>query len=153
MRCSFLSAALAAVAIPASARTTAKTNTKHNNRRTNEAPTSTGPHERESLLSERENLRHAGHDLDRARSEIDFFAGLALDGLDRVHADVELDALRDQAIDLGAMRIARAHEIDAGAEGDDLDGDAIGSVIFQQIIGDAENERLLLRIVVGELER
>src|SRR3569833_1381932 len=105
MRCSFLSAAVAAVAKPASARTTARTDARRFIGRSFVAPAGSRPYERETLLGQRENLRHSRRHLDRARVDFDFLAGVALDRVDRVHADIELHALRDQAVDLRALGV------------------------------------------------
>ncbi len=43
-------------------------------------------------------------------------------------------------------------QLDARAEGDDLDRDLVGVVVLHQIVGDADDEALLLRIVVGQLQ-
>ena len=43
-------------------------------------------------------------------------------------------------------------QIDAGAERHDLDRDLVGIVEFHQVVGDADHEALLLRVVVGELQ-
>ena len=39
-----------------------------------------------------------------------------------------------------------------GPEGDDFDGDPVRPVEFEQIVGDADDQALLLRVVVGKLQ-
>ena len=48
--------------------------------------------------------------------------------------------------------IVGLQQIDAGAEGDDLDRDLVGIVEFHEVVGDADDEAGLFRIVLRELQ-
>ena len=46
-----------------------------------------------------------------------------------------------------------AEQVDAGTERHHLDRDLVGIVSLQQVVGDADHQAFLLRIVVGKLQR
>src|SRR4051812_18172684 len=93
------------------------------------APTKgSGPHQCVPALAEKQDLPDP--DLHRCRrgDELRPLAGLPLDRVDGVEADVEAYALRDQALDLLAALVVSEQEIDAGTERHHLDCDLVGVV-------------------------
>ena len=79
-------------------------------------------------------------------------SGFPLDGLDRVHANVELNALCHQAVDELAVRAVGTQQRDARTEGYDFDCDPVRTVEFEQVVSDADDQALLFGVVVGELQ-
>ena len=51
------------------------------------------------------------------------------------------------------VRAVGAQQVDARTEGHDLDRDPVRPIEFQQIVGDADDQALLLGVVVGKLQR
>ena len=56
------------------------------------------------------------------------------------------DTRLSTALAPGALR---PQEVDAGAEGDHLDGDLVRSVGLEHVVGDAEHEVLPVRLALG----
>src|SRR3954451_5181994 len=111
-----------------------------------------GPHHRVSVLAEEQDLPDPDLHRRSGRDELRPLAGLPLDRVDSVEADVGAYALRDQALDLLAALAAGEQEGDAGTERHYLDCDLVGVVGLQQIVGDAEHQSLLPGIAIGELQ-
>ena len=63
----------------------------------------------------------------------------------RVHADIELHALGNQAVDVDAVRAVGAQQRYAGTERDDLDGNLVRAVELEQVVGDADTRPCFLR--------
>src|SRR5579872_5825709 len=112
-----------------------------------------GTNKRVAFFRQGENLRDAGFDLFGLWIERYLAARFALDRFHRVHADIELHALRDKAVHIGAVWAVTAQNCDSGPEGHDLDGDLVRAVKFQQVVRDADHESLLLGVIVRELQR
>src|SRR3954464_15897007 len=70
--------------------------------------------QRKSVFGQRQDLPDADLDRNRLGNEFGPLAGFAFDGVDGVEADVEFDALRDQALDAAAVGIFGAQQIDPG---------------------------------------
>src|SRR3982075_3840621 len=85
-------------------------------------------HQRIAVFGQEQNLGDA--DLHRCRGGdvVRTLAGLALQRIDGVEADIDPRALRHQAFDELAVGIFRAQQLDARAERDDLDRDLVGVV-------------------------
>src|SRR6185312_3658964 len=98
-----------------------------------------GTNKRVAFFGQGENLRNAGFDLFGLGIERDLVARFALDRFHRVHADIELHALRDETVHIGAVWGVGAQERNAGPEGHDLDGDLVRAIKFQQVVRDADH--------------
>src|SRR3954447_14709179 len=81
-----------------------------------------------SVFGERQDLSDPDLNRCRGRNILRPLAGVALDRVDGVEADVELDALRGQAFDQLAIGIVRKQKLDARPERHHLDRDLIGIV-------------------------
>ena len=105
-----------------------------------------------AVFGQRQDLPDPDLNRRRGRDILRPLAGFALDRIHGIEADVELDALRDQALDQFAVGIIRKQQIDARSERHHLDRDLVGIVELQQIIGDADHEALLFGIIVRKLQ-
>src|SRR5215210_1594612 len=74
------------------------------------------PHQRVSVLGQKQNLRDADLHRRGRRDEFRTLTRLAFERVDGVEADVETRALRHQALDHLAIGILRAQQLDAGPE-------------------------------------
>src|SRR5690348_6438827 len=93
--------------------------------------------QRIAVFRKRQDVPDADLNRRRGRDDGRPLACLAFDGLERIYADVESDTLRDQALDADSAGVLRPQQIDARTERDHLDGDLVGVVGLDQVVGDA----------------
>src|SRR3569623_131244 len=143
MRCGFASAANAAEEIENKIATAAASFQKT---RMSESPLRTN--DGVILLGKGQQERYACRHQLGLGVDLGTLAGFALDRVKRVTADVERNALRNEAVDLLSSRIIRLQQVDTGAERHHLDIDGIRPVHFQKLVGDADDQPFLYRIAV-----
>lgn len=78
-------------------------------------------------------------------------ASLSFDCVDGIHAHIEVYALRHETIDGDAFWAFRKQHLNPGSKGDHVDRYVIGAIIFQDAIGDANDQLLFGHGTIGEL--